>query len=319
MEVVLKQMSFAGVEYAQKKKRTRREVFLCEMERVVPWSRLAALLEPHFPKVSGPGRRPIALETMLRIHLMQQWFALSDPGMEDALYDMDSMRRFAGVELGFGAIPDESTICKFRHLLERHNLAQAIFDEVRALLEEEGLLLKSGTLIDATLIAAPGSTKNAGKSRDPQMSQTKKGNQWHFGCKAHVGTDPQGMVHSVELTTAKVADCTVVEELLHGEESVVLADRGYDYPKVREALESHGITPAIGIRRKGGEALLEEERAFNRHTSRLRAFVEHPFRIVKCIFGFTKVRYRGLAKNRDKLYTLFALANLYRARYALGA
>lgn len=315
----MKQTSFAGVEYAQKKKRTRREVFLTEMERVVPWSRLVGLIEPHYPKASGAGRPPVRLETMLRIHLMQQWFALSDPAMEDALYDMDSMRRFAGLELGFAALPDESTICRFRHLLERHQLGQAMFDEVRALLEAQGLLLKNGTLIDATLIAAPSSTKNADKARDPEMSQTKKGNQWHFGCKAHIGTDPQGLVHSLEVTTAKVADCTVVEELLHGEEQVVLADRGYDYPKVREALSSHGITPVIGIRRKGGEELIDEEREFNRDTSRLRAFVEHPFHTVKCVFGFVKVAYRGLAKNRAKLYTLFALANLYRARYALGA
>ena len=215
----MKQMTFASAAWSAKGKTTRRERFLAEMDAVIPWARLVALVEPHYPK-AGNGRRPMALERMLRVYFMQQWFNLSDPQAEDALYDIEPMRRFAGVELAEDAVPDETTILRFRHLLEEHRLTEAIFAEVRALLEERGLLLKSGTIVDATIINAPSSTKNAGKERDPEMHQTRKGKQWYFGMKVHVGASKRGLVHSVATGPANEADITRLDDLLHGEETV---------------------------------------------------------------------------------------------------
>lgn len=317
----MKQLSLAESGFVKKPKVTRRQVFLAEMERVVPWARLVALIEPHYPRVGTQGGRPpMPLETMLRIHFMQQWFALSDPAMEEALHDMPVMRAFAGLDAGVDAIPDETTILNFRHLLEAHGLAEAVFAEVNRLLAEKGLLLRQGTLVDATLIAAPSSTKNREGQRDPEMSQTKKGNQWYFGMKAHIGVDADsGLVHTVVGTTAKVPDMAMFETCLHGDEERVAADRGYDYPRLRAYLGERGVADYIAHKAKPGRPLCAWAAHLNRLIARLRAKGEHPFRVVKRQFGYVKVRYRGLAKNTAQLTTLFALSNLWMARRSLLA
>lgn len=222
----MKQTTFESLAWKHKGKMTRRERFLAEMDAVIPWKSLIGLIEPHYPK-AGNGTQPMPMERMLRIHFMQHWFNLSDPAMEDALYDSESMRRFAGIELAEDAVPDESTILRFRHLLEQHKLSEGIFAQVRKLLEEKRLLLKSGTIVDATIIAAPPSTKNAEGARDPEMHQTKKGKDWHFGMKAHVGTDRRGIVHSLTTTAANVHDSTQMAKLLHGQEREVFGDQAY--------------------------------------------------------------------------------------------
>lgn len=255
------------------------------------------------------------LERMLRIYFMQQWFNLSDPGMEDALYDSESMRRFAGVELVEDAIPDETTILNFRHLLERHGLMQAIFAEVRSLLEERGLLLKQGTIVDATIINAPSSTKNASGQRDPEMRQARKGKQWHFGMKLHVGTDPQGVVHTLVGTPANVADIKQTQQLLHGAERVLYGDQAYWSKAQRQHALAAGIDYQVNerhINRK--HPLSTQQRLANRERSRVRARGEHAFRIVKQLWGFSKVRYRGLTKNIARAHVAFALSNLYLMR-----
>ena len=247
------QMTFAEEpSLSRRRKQTKRERFLAEMDAVVPWARLVALIEPHYPK-GGSGRKPMPLERMLRIHFLQQWFGYSDPGMEEALYEVPLLRRFVGTDLGRDFVPDETTILKFRRLLERHALASAIFAEVQAVLREKGLLLQEGKTVDATLIHAPSSTKNRDRKRDPEMSSTKKGNQWYFGMKAHVATDLQGIVQAVDFTAAKVPDHQRLEGLLTGEESVVLADWGYDYPQVHAVLADRGIENAVARRRYPGQ------------------------------------------------------------------
>jgi IS5 family transposase len=316
-----KQPVLPGLRDAMKKKQTRREKFLAEMDAVVPWGRLLALIGPHYPKV-GPrgGRPPMPLETMLRVYFLQNWYALSDPMAEETLYDSEAMRRFAGIELGDDRIPDETTILNFRHLLERHGLTEAIFADVNAHLSDKGITLRSDTLVDATIIDAPSSTKNQARARDPEMSSTKKGNDWFFGMKAHVGVDAQsGVVHSLETTTAKVHDSQVWDDLLHGEETSVWADKGY-VSAAREAAFS-GPDKLWGVMRKapkGGELHPEDEK-INRIIAMVRARVEHPFRILKRQFGYVKTRYRGLAKNRAQLFTLFALGNLFLVRRRLLA
>ena len=312
----MKQTTFASLAFDAKKKLTRRERFLREMDQVVPWERLLKLIAPHYPK-AGNGRAPMPLETMLRLYFLQQWFNLSDPAAEDSLYDIESMRRFCGIELGDNAVPDETTILNFRRLLERHQLTEAIFQAVSRLLADKRLLLKSGTLVDATIISAPSSTKNADRSRDPEMTQTRKGNQWYFGMKVHIGTDRQGIVHTVTTTTAKEADMTQLPELLHGKESVVHGDRGYYSHDAVEFLRGHGIRARLQKRAASGHPLSRAEKARNRKWSRARAFVEHPFHVIKRLWGFAKVRYRGLAKNTARVFALLALANLYRVRYQL--
>jgi IS5 family transposase len=312
----MKQTTFASLAFDGKKKLTRRERFLREMDQVVPWARLLKRIEPHYPK-AGNGRQPMPLETMLRIYFLQQWFNLSDPGAEDALYDSESMRRFAGIELLDEAIPDETTILNFRRLLERHRLTEALFLEVNALLTEQRLLLKAGTLVDATIISAPSSTKNARRTRDPEMSQTRKGNQWYFGMKAHIGTDRKGIVHTLTTTTAKAADITELPNLLHGEETVAHGDRGYHSADAVQFLRQRGIRSRLQVRAAAGHPLAPAARERNRRWSRARAFVEHPFHVVKRLWGFAKVRYRGLYKNTVRLYACFALANLYRVRHRL--
>ena len=255
---------------------------------------------------------------MLRIHFLQQWYNCSDPGMEEALYEIQLLRQFVGIDLGRDLVPDETTILKFRRLLERHGLARAIFAEVQAVLQEKGLLLQEGKTVDATLVHAPGSTKDRDGKRDPEMNSTKKGNQWYFGMKAPVATDLQGIVQAVDFTAAKVPDHQVVDALLTGEEKVLLADRGYDYPKVHEALAERGIQDAVARRRYPGQKKgLSALQRFNRTIASLRARGERAFRVLKCQFHYRKTRYRGLARNGAQITTLLALANLYLLRREL--
>ncbi len=315
----MSQMSFGDAEYAGKRKRTRREEFLAEMETVVPWSALEALIEPHYPK-AGNGRRPYPLATMLRIHLMQNWFGFSDPGMEEALYEITPLRQFARLSMT-GAIPDETTLLNFRHLLEKHDLAPKILEAVNADLTRKGLLLRRGTMVDATIIAAPSSTKNADGKRDPEMHQTKKGNQWYFGMKAHIGVDVEsGLVHTVTTTAANAADVTQTEHLLHGEEVAVYADAGYTGAEKR--VDRENIAWHVAARRGKvnaivNDAIREATKGLETLKARIRARVEHPFRVVKRQFGYVKVRFRGLAKNTTQVLTLFALSNLWQARHRL--
>jgi IS5 family transposase len=312
----MKQTTFAGLAYDAKKKRTRREQFLTEMEAVIPWARLLELIAPYYP-VAGQGRRPLGFERMLRIYFMQQWFNLSDPSAEDALYDSESMRRFAGIELGEDAIPDESTILQFRHLLERHGLTERLFAEVRALLEERRLLLKAGTIVDATIIHAPSSTKNAHQARDPDMRQTKKGNQWYFGMKWHIGADIRGTVHSLTGTDAAQADITQLPALLHGDETALYGDRAYWSEDHRQCAKEAGVRYRVNRRAKSGQPLSDHQKAINKSRAKVRARGEHAFHVVKHLWGHARVRYRGLAKNLARAFTLFALANLYLLRRRL--
>jgi transposase, IS5 family len=312
----MKQATFASAAWDKKGKVTRRERFLAEMDAVVPWKHLNRLIEPHYPK-AGNGTQPMPQERMLRIYFMQQWFNLSDPAMEDALYDSESMRRFAGIELSEDAVPDETTILRFRHLLEKHALTQSIFAQIRSLLEQKRLLLKSGTIVDATIIEAPPSTKNEDKARDPEMHQTKKAGEWHFGMKAHVGTDKRGIVHSLTTTAANVSDISQIGQLLHGQEREVFGDQAYWSESHRLGAVARGIRYRVNRRGNHGHRLTGHERRLNRLRSATRARGEHAFHVVKCLWGFTKVRYRGLAKNTARLFTAFALANLYLLRRRL--
>jgi IS5 family transposase len=313
----MKQQTFASEAWKRKGKVTRRERFLAEMDTVIPWARLIALIEPHYHQ-AGRGRQPHELERMLRVYFLQQWFNLSDPQAEDAIYDSESMRRFARVELGQDKVPDESTILRFRHLLEQQGLTESIFEAVKDLLIEHGLLLRAGTIVDATIIAAPSSTKNASGTRDPEMKQTRKGNAWHFGMKLHVGTDRRGTVHSLTATHAAASDIGQMPHLLHGEESVVYGDQAYWKEADRQAFEEAGVRYRVNRRApRGNRNLSRRSRAINRARSRARARCEHPFRVVKQLWGFTKTRYRGIAKNLARAQTMFALANLYALRHRL--
>jgi len=310
------QRTFAGLAWERKGKRTRRERFLGEMNAVVPWARLLALIEPYYPK-AGRGRQPLGLNKMLRVYFVQQWFDLSDPGAEDSIYDSESIRRFVGVELSEDRIPDETTILRFRHLLEKHNLTEAIFAEIRSLLEEKRLLLKAGTIVDATIIHAPSSTKNQSGKRDPEMKQARKGNAWYFGMKVHTGTDKRGLTHSLTVTDAGQADIKQMPDLLHGEEREVYGDQAYWKESDRQSFEDRNVRYRVNRRPSAKNPLTERWRAINRSRSRIRARGEHGYRVVKRQWGFNKVRYRGLAKNRARVYTLFALANLYMVRRKL--
>ena len=314
----MKQTTFASLAWQAKGRTTRRERFLAEMNAVVPWARLTTLIEPHYPKGKG-GRPPMPLERMLRIYFMQQWFNLSDPQAEDSLYDIEPMRRFAGIELADDAIPDETTILHFRHLLERHQLTEKIFAEVRQLLEDKKLLLKSGTIVDATIISAPSSTKNASKSRDPEMHQGKKNKrEWTFGMKVHVGTSKQGLVHSLTTGPANEADITKLDTLLHGAEQELYGDQAYWSEDHRQHCRHAGIRYRVNRRPPSRQhPLTEYQRLINRARSRCRARGEHAFHVVKRLWGFAKVRYRGLAKNTTRSFALFALANLYLVRRRL--
>ena len=316
------QLTFGDAEGLGKRKQTRREIFLAEMEQVVPWQQLLGLVAPHYPVSGRPGRQPYALATMLRIHLLQQWYALSDPAMEEALHEIPTLRRFAQLG-GLDNVPDETTILNFRRLLETHGLAARMLEAVNAHLARKGQSLRSGTIVDATLIAAPSSTKNADHARDPEMRQTKKGNQWYFGMKAHIGVDEfSGLVHHVHCTAANVADVTVTHTLLHGKEDSVFGDSGYTGADKREELQDceaaffivakRSVLQAIGNKRERAR-----EQRWEHFKASVRAKVEHPFRVIKRQFGYTKVRYRGLAKNTAQVLTLFALSNLWLKRKQL--
>lgn len=320
------QTSFAQAEYAGKRRRTRRERFLAEMEAVVPWARLVALIVPFYP--SGKrGRPPVGVEKMLRLYFLQLWYGLADAALEDALYDITSLRLFAGIDLGSQAVPDATTLLGFRHLLEKHNLAAAILAEVNALLEERGILLREGTIVDATIIAAPPSTKNKNRERDPEMHQTRKGKQWYFGLKAHVGVDAaSGVVHTVTATAANVADIAETHRLLHGKEKRGLGDSGYTGVEKRPEIAARfpGVAWQIAAKRGNIKKMAEGPRkeilkAMEKCKAQLRAYVEHPFHVLKNLFGHRKARYRGLAKNTAQLHSLFALVNLVIAKPRLLA
>ena len=315
----MRQSTFGETGFQRYSKQTRRERFLQEMERVVPWEALLARIEPvYYPKKRGAGRPAVGLERMLRIHFLQHWFNLSDPGVEEALYDSRAMRQFVGIDLGREPAPDETTICKFRHLLEANGLGESIFQTVGEHLKSQGLRVSGGTIVDATIINAPSSTKNQGKKRDPEMHQTRKGNQWYFGMKAHIGVDADSkLIHSVATTSARVHDSQVIGALLHGEERGVWGDSAYRgqgktirqvAPQAREFIQERGARH---------RPLSAAQRARNRSQSKVRSKVEHPFQIMKQVFGFTKVRYRGLFKNTHRVHVTCALVNLFLVRKRL--
>jgi IS5 family transposase len=298
-------------------KKTKRAQFLEEMEQVVPWQKLCALIEPYYPK-AGNGRRPVGVERMLRVYFLQQWFNLSDPGVEEALYDSVVMRQFAGIDLGREPVPDETTVCKFRHLLEEHSLGGEMLEAVNVHLQEKGVRITSGTIVDATIIHAPSSTKNREQKRDPQMHQTRKGNQWYFGMKAHVGVDSRTkIIHSAAVTAASVADMHALPHLLHGEETRVWGDQAYTGQT--EVMQQYApkALDCTHRRYRFKNRVDAAERAKNRTKSKVRSKVEHVFQVLKLKFGFVKVRYRGLKKNANRLFAACALVNLYMLRRTL--
>jgi len=311
------QPSLAQAEFADKKKITRREKFLGRMEAIIPWPSLLAVLEPFYPK-GERGRPPVGLERMLRMYFLQQWYGLADEALEDTIYDSQAMQGFARIDLAAEGVPDATTLLKFRRLLETHDLCKGLFTAINADLTARGLMMREGTLVDATLIAAPPSTKNKEKKRDPEMHQTRKGQQWYFGMKAHIGADRDSkLVHTVVVTAANVADITKTAELLHGQERQVHADAGYTGVEKRAEIAALQRQIDRQIARKGGQLKKMEEgaeketlKASEKAKASVRAFVEHPFHIIKNIFRHRKVRYRGLAKNGHQLHTLFGLANL---------
>ena len=310
--------TFASLAYENKKKKTRREKFLAEMDKVIPWEELIQIIKKYYPK-AGNGRQPMPLERMLRIYFMQQWYGLSDPTMEDALYDIESLRRFADIDIEADVIPDETTILNFRHLLEKHELTKKIFEKTPRYLTEKGLLLREGTIVDATIINAPSSTKNRDNARDKEMKQTKKGNQWYFGMKAHVGTDTgKGLAHSIVVTDAAVHDSQVMDELLHGEEQAVYGDRAYTSEKKKAEYEARGIRWCVNRKACRHYKLSPEDVEYNHKQSQIRAKGEHAFLVVKHLWHYQKVKYKGLFKNAAQVFSLFALANLYLARHELG-
>lgn len=318
-QMTLAMQSDGGFE--RHRKPTRRDEFLAQMERVVPWAELCGLIEPVYPKArDGGGRPPIGLERMLRIYFLQQWYDLSDPAVEEALYDSQAMRRFVGIDLGREPVPDETTVCKFRHRLEAHDLGRQLFERVWKHLEANGLTVSRGTIVDASIIAAPPSTKNRDKARDPDMHQTKKGNQWHFGMKAHIGVDSRNkLIHSVVATAANVHDSQVLGDLLHGAETRVWGDSAYTGQGEALAAAAPRARGFINEKARRGRPLSNEQRAKkkNRTKSKVRAKVEHVFGVIKRMFGFAKVRYRGLEKNAHRLFVVSALTNLFLARRTL--
>jgi IS5 family transposase len=319
------QRSFSELEYAAKKKVTRRDRFLAEIEAVTPWPALIAAIEPFYPKGEGRGRPPIGVERMLRMYIAQQCFGLSDEGIEDAIYDSQAIRSFVGIDLGREAAPDATTLLKFRRRLEQHQLTERIFATINTYLAEKGLLLREGTVVDATIIAAPSSTKNQSEGRDPEMHPTKKGNEWHFGMKAHIGADAQsGLVHTLVTSAANVNDVTQAHKLLHGKETRAFGDAGYQGVEKREENQDSPVKWFVALRPSKRRALPETElgrldEEIEKLKASIRAKVEHPFHFVKNLFGHKKNRYWGLAKNTSQLFTLFALANLAIAKRRLFA
>jgi IS5 family transposase len=315
----MKQQSLASQGVFEKYgRKSRRELFLDDMERVVPWSAMESLVRPHYAR-AGNGRRPVGLSIMLRMYFVQQWFNLSDPGAEELLYESPAVRRFVGVDLGIASAPDETTILRFRHLLERHDLGGLMLEAVNVHLESRGIRIQTGTIVDATIIHAPSSTRNEKKERDPAMHQTRKGNQWYFGLKAHIGVDAkEGHVHSVATSAASVADAHMLPDLLHGQERKVWGDGGYQgqTEAIRQAApKAQDMTCK---RTKFKNYVDELQKKKNRSKSSVRAKVEHVFRILKRVFGFDKVRYRGIAKNHHRLCATFALVNIYMHRKRLA-
>ena len=314
------QPTFSDLEYEGKKRKTRREKFLERMDGLIPWEELEERIRPFYPK-AGRGRRPYELSTMLRIHCVQLFYNLSDPGMEDMLYEVDSVRRFVGLRLS-GPLPDETTILNFRHLLDKHELGMGLLEEINGHLESQGLRLQEGTIVDASIIAAPSSTKNRRKERDPEMRQTKKGNEWHFGMKLHIGVDSEtGVVHSVSTTPANVHDVTETPRLLHGGETQVWGDAGYQGVDKRPENRGLEVEWQVAMRPSQRRKLEvgSDEAAREKRKASVRAKVEHPFLYIKRRFGYTKVRYRGLAKNTQRLALLLGFANLIRAERCLAA
>ncbi len=311
----MRQQTFAEATFERYRKSTRRERFLDEMDHVIPWRKLAEVIEPFYPKPDGAGRPPVGVERMLRVHCLQQWFNLSEPAVEEALYDSRAMRQFVGIDLGQEPAPDETTICKFRHLLEAHQVGEQLFVLIREYLAAQGVTLSRGTIVDATIINAPSSTTNRRKERDPEMHQTKKGNQWYFGMKAPLGVDSRTkLIHSVAATAANVHDSQVLPALLHGQETRVWGDSAYSGP--RDVVRHHapGARNLIHTKAHRGQPLSEKARARNRTKSKVRPKGEHVILVIKRIFGFSKVRYRGLAKNTNWLFITCGLTNLYVAR-----
>lgn len=313
----MRQLTLATVNFDKHHRRTRRAAFLTEMEQAVPWQELCALIEPFYPR-AGHGRPPIGLERMLRLHFLQHWFNLSDPAAEEALYDSLSMREFVGIDLGREPVPDETTILNFRHLLERHGLGKKLFARVNEYLASRGVKVAGGTIVDATIIAAPSSTKNQAKSRDPEMHQTRKGQQWYFGLKLHIGVDSKTkLIHSLMTTAANVHDGKVLGELLHGDETRVYGDQAYRGHQ--EVIRAHAPNAKdFTNQRYRNRGMVDEvERSKNRTKSSVRAKVEHPFQVIKRVFGFAKVRYRGLLKNAERLWVTCGLTNLFMVRRRL--
>jgi IS5 family transposase len=315
----MKQISFSQVEFEGKKRTTRRELFLAEMEQVMPWAELLGVIEPYYPK-GKRGRPPVGLKRMLRVYLVQQWYSLSDEGVEDAITDSQALRGFVGIDLSRESAPDATTLLQFRHLLEKHDLTKQLFEAINGRLSAAGLMMREGAIADATIIAAPPSVKNEAKARDPEMHQTKKGNQWYFGMKAHIGVDAEsGLVHTVVGTAANVADVTETAQVLHGDEKIVFLDAGYTGVEKREVdwqvAMKRGKLKAVPQDRVLGQLLRKLESV----KASIRSKVEHPFHIVKNLFHFRKVLYKGLAKNTAQLHTLFGLANLVIAKRRLLA
>lgn len=315
----MKQQSLEASGFEVYRKKTRKEIFLEEMEQIIPWQEMNEAIKPYYPKEpKGAGRKPIGLLRMLKIHFLQHWFELSDPAVEEALYDSRAMRHFVGIDLGQEPVPDETTICKFRHMMEKNNLGDELFRLVNVYLSENGLKVSRGTIVDASIISAPTSTKNKEKQRDPDMHQTRKGNQWYFGMKTHIGVDSKTkLIHSIVVTPANVHDSQVLGDLLHGDESRVWGDSAYaGQTEVLEAVapEARDFTQKKGSRY---HKLSEAERAKNRTKSRVRAKVEHVFGVMKRRFGYNKVRYRGLDKNAHAVFTKCALVNLVMAKKRL--
>ena len=316
----MRQQSFASSDFEKYRKKTRKEVFLEEMDSIIPWKALSKVIKPYYTKPRGAGRRPIGIQRMLRINFLQHWFELSDPCAEEALYDSRAMRQFVGIDLGKEPVPDETTILNFRHLMERHNLGDEMFRLVNVYLAENGLKVSRGTIVDATIIDAPTSTKNKDKTRDPDMHQTRKGNQWYFGMKTHIGVDNQTkLIHSVAVTAANVHDSQLLGDLLHGDETHVWGDSAYAGQKkllYEQAPQAKDFTQKKGSRYR---QLTEAEQSANRYKSKVRSRVEHVFGVMKRQFGFTKVRYRGLDKNAQCVFTKCALVNLVLAKKTLLA
>lgn len=314
----MRQKTLADEGFERYRKPTRREQFLDEMDKVIPWQGLCEVIEPFYPKAKGAGRPPIGVERMLRIHFLQHWFNLSDPAVEEALYDSRAMRRFVGIDLGREPAPDETTICKFRHRLEAHDLGEKLFSLINDYLHESGLKVSTGTIVDASIINAPSSTKNKEGQRDPEMHQTRKGNQWYFGMKAHIGVDSKTkLIHSVAATAANVHDSQLLEDLLHGDETRIWGDSAY--AGQRDVMREHAPNAKDFTNKKGyrNRPLTDDDKARNTTKSKVRAKVEHPFLVLKQIFGFKKVCYRGLDKNANRLFTACGLVNLYLARRRL--